>query len=163
MHPNLGSCSFGRVDMHFLKPLRAEPMLTTFQIQMFHTGTRGGKKAPLLFFPPKNRRGGTMEQESRKERDGPHYRRSSCFPHRAGAPETRQPGEHGGREGGSTTSGPGYLRRPDEEGRQDLPRETSRHTRRQSAEPEADLEYFFPPTHPNRVYRRFTLIYEPIA
>ena len=40
-----------------------------------------------------------MKQESRKGRDGPHHRRSSCFPHRARAPETRQPGEHGGREG----------------------------------------------------------------
>ena len=28
-----------------------------------------------------------MGQDSRKERDKPHHRRSSCFPHRAGAPE----------------------------------------------------------------------------
>ena len=70
--------SFGRVDMHFLTPLRAEPVLTTFQIQMFHAGTRGGKNAPLLFFPLKEQMGRYDGAEIEKgERDRPHCRRSS--------------------------------------------------------------------------------------
>ena len=68
LHPILGSCSFGRFDLHNLFPLRAEPPLTIFQYRS-SIPELAGEKIPLcVILPPKNRRGGAMEQATRNGR-----------------------------------------------------------------------------------------------
>ena len=166
LHPILGSCSFGRFDLHNLFPLRAEPPLTIFQYRSSTPELAGGKIPLCVILPPKNRRGGAMEQATRNGR----FRASFPSFYLLSTPRSSSRGRPAstaaGRETHQGRSKNSYADRARRSDRADRG-SRGRTVYRSGEDRDTDVEGFiFFPTHPTSGNLRnagFTLIYEPIA
>ena len=139
--------------------------IRSLNTDVLYRNSQREKSTNCPIVPSEEQTDGTMERISRRGGDGPHYLRSGCFSHRAGA---RVPAsEHSGSEAqrGSTSPIPGGIHRPGDEGRQ----ERSRAARQRAdeiikgrgfQEHDSSRLFFRPPT---QTQAGFTLNYEPIA
>ena len=143
--------------------------IRSLNTDVLYRNSQREKSTNCPIVPSEEQTDGTMERISRRGGDGPHYLRSGCFSHRAGA---RVPAsEHSGSEAqrGSTSPIPGGIHRPGDEGRQERSRAARQRactaptnlTRDEDSKKHDSCRLFLRP--PTQTQAGFTLNYEPMA